>query len=64
MKTVIQTKQPKIDDKLWINPHLQKAIILIITTGISWLDLKFGIAILLIRLLLIFGEWRNQDKVS
>ncbi len=64
MKTVIQQKQPKIDEKLWINPHLQKAIILITTTGISWLDLKFGIAILLIRLLLIFGEWRNQDKVS
>lgn len=56
MKPVKQTETK-------INPAILKAIALILITLISWLNPEATIAIALIKLLFIFLEWLNQNKV-
>ncbi len=62
---VTSTTQPQPPKKPKINPHLLKAISLMMITLISWLQPEAAIAIFLIKLFFIVIGWLNQkDKNS
>ncbi len=68
MKSFLQsepnTTQPQPPKNPKINPHLLKAISLMIITVISWLQPEAAILIFLVKLIFIFLDWLNQKGNS
>ena len=49
MKNTDRPQPPAAPNNSEFNPCLRQAVVLIMTTGVSWLDLRLGITILFIR---------------
>ncbi|MEL6580872.1 MAG: hypothetical protein AAFQ14_14070 [Cyanobacteria bacterium J06621_12] len=62
MENTVQSQSPAAPKNPRVNRYLKQAVVVMITTGISWLDLRLSVTIFIIELLWIYGLWRRENR--
>lgn len=61
MKNTVQPQPSPAPKNPQANSYLKQAVVVTITTGIGWLDLRLGVTILIMKLLWIYWSWRKEN---